>query len=105
MADRKRSDRASIVKTKVADVETALQRSPLKRSSIYLNIITEFISWLKGMNGMLGCSKTAQRVPHHGERFIAKDFAIYGNAFHVHLKTTAKTRRNSPKMTNDVENA
>ncbi|GFU96842.1 DUF4817 domain-containing protein [Trichonephila clavipes] len=34
VADRKRSGRASIVKTKVADVETALQRSQLKRRSV-----------------------------------------------------------------------
>ncbi|GFT73922.1 hypothetical protein TNCV_4895541 [Trichonephila clavipes] len=31
IADRKRSDKAPIVKTKVADVETTLQRSPMKR--------------------------------------------------------------------------
>ncbi|GFS73743.1 DUF4817 domain-containing protein [Trichonephila clavipes] len=30
VADRKRSGRASLVETKVADVETALQRSPMK---------------------------------------------------------------------------
>ncbi|GFQ98185.1 hypothetical protein TNCT_636021 [Trichonephila clavata] len=30
VADRKRSGRASVVKTKVAGVETALQRSPMK---------------------------------------------------------------------------
>ncbi|GFX07806.1 DUF4817 domain-containing protein [Trichonephila clavipes] len=33
VADRKRSDRASKVKMKVTDVETALQSSPLKRPS------------------------------------------------------------------------
>ncbi|GFT84735.1 DUF4817 domain-containing protein [Trichonephila clavipes] len=64
VADRKRSGRASIVKTKVADVETALQRSPLKRPSVCINIITEFISLLKVMKCTLGCSKTAQRVTH-----------------------------------------
>ncbi|GFV28059.1 transposable element Tc3 transposase [Trichonephila clavipes] len=32
--------------TKVADVETALQRSPTKRPSVYMNIITEIISLL-----------------------------------------------------------
>ncbi|GFU94587.1 hypothetical protein TNCV_3078331 [Trichonephila clavipes] len=53
VADRKRSGKASIVKTKVADVETALQRSPLKSPSVYLNIITEFIALLKVMKGIL----------------------------------------------------
>ncbi|GFV85603.1 DUF4817 domain-containing protein [Trichonephila clavipes] len=46
VADKKQSGRASIVKTKVADVETALQRSPMKRPPVYINIITEFISLL-----------------------------------------------------------
>ncbi|GFW20432.1 uncharacterized protein TNCV_4546991 [Trichonephila clavipes] len=36
VADRKRSGRAFIMKTKEADVETALQRSPLKRPSVYI---------------------------------------------------------------------
>ncbi|PRD22690.1 UNVERIFIED_CONTAM: hypothetical protein NCL1_48450 [Trichonephila clavipes] len=66
VADKKRSGRASIVKMKVANVETALQRSPLKRPSVYINIITEFISLLRVMKGTLSCSKTAQRVSHHG---------------------------------------
>ncbi|GFW15484.1 DUF4817 domain-containing protein [Trichonephila clavipes] len=65
VADRKRSNRAFMLKTKVADVETALQRRPLKRPSVYINIITEFISLLKVMKDTLGCSKTAQRVTHH----------------------------------------
>ncbi|GFW48437.1 DUF4817 domain-containing protein [Trichonephila clavipes] len=65
VVDKKRSGLASIVKTKVADLETALQRSPLKRLSVYISIITEFISLLKVIKGMLGCSKTAQRVTHH----------------------------------------
>ncbi|GFX94803.1 DUF4817 domain-containing protein [Trichonephila clavipes] len=64
VADRKRSGRASIVKTKVADMETALQRSPLERPSVNISIIMEFISLLKVLNGMLDCSKTAQRVTH-----------------------------------------
>ncbi|GFV55631.1 hypothetical protein TNCV_1821181 [Trichonephila clavipes] len=38
VADRKRSGRAFIMKTKVADVETTLQRSPLKRPSVYQTI-------------------------------------------------------------------
>ncbi|GFW52155.1 DUF4817 domain-containing protein [Trichonephila clavipes] len=46
VADRKRSGRASIMKTKVAVVKTDLQRSPLKRLSGYMNIIMEFISLL-----------------------------------------------------------
>ncbi|GFU52496.1 DUF4817 domain-containing protein, partial [Trichonephila clavipes] len=68
VADRKRSGRASIVKMKVADVETALQRSPWKRLSVYINIITKFISLLKVMKDALslGCGKTAQCVTHHG---------------------------------------
>ncbi|GFV77980.1 hypothetical protein TNCV_1341 [Trichonephila clavipes] len=45
----------------MADVETALQSIPLKRSSVYTNVITKFIS--KVMKGTLGCSKTAQFVP------------------------------------------
>ncbi|GFW48254.1 DUF4817 domain-containing protein [Trichonephila clavipes] len=65
VADRKRSGTASIVKTKVADVENALQRSPLKRPSVYINIITEFISLLNSDESTLGCNKTAQRVTHH----------------------------------------
>ncbi|GFT12869.1 DUF4817 domain-containing protein [Trichonephila clavipes] len=36
VADRKRSGRASIVKTKVADVEITLQRSPFKRPYTWL---------------------------------------------------------------------
>ncbi|GFS94102.1 DUF4817 domain-containing protein [Trichonephila clavipes] len=46
VADRKRWCRVSIVKTKVTDVETALQRSPIKRPFVYINIITEFIALL-----------------------------------------------------------
>ncbi|GFU62630.1 DUF4817 domain-containing protein [Trichonephila clavipes] len=64
-ADRKQSVRASIVKTKMADVETVLQRSPMKRPSIYINIITEFISLPNSDERYLGCSKTAQRVTYH----------------------------------------
>ncbi|GFX57973.1 hypothetical protein TNCV_705551 [Trichonephila clavipes] len=41
-----RPGRASTVKAKVADVETVLQRSPMKRPSVYINIITEFIALL-----------------------------------------------------------
>ncbi|GFV02527.1 DUF4817 domain-containing protein [Trichonephila clavipes] len=66
VADRKRSDRAYIVKTKVTDVETALQRSPLKRPPVFINTITEFIPLLKVMKDALGCSKRAQRVTHYG---------------------------------------
>ncbi|GFW84800.1 uncharacterized protein TNCV_680881 [Trichonephila clavipes] len=46
VADRKQSCGASLVKPKVADVETALQRSQIKRPSVYINIITEIISLL-----------------------------------------------------------
>ncbi|GFV79204.1 DUF4817 domain-containing protein [Trichonephila clavipes] len=46
IADRKRSGRASIGKTKVADVKTVLERSLMKRHSVYINIITESISLL-----------------------------------------------------------
>ncbi|GFU22338.1 hypothetical protein TNCV_567971 [Trichonephila clavipes] len=46
VVDRKRLGRASIVKTKVTDVETTLQRSPMKRLPVYININTEFISGL-----------------------------------------------------------
>ncbi|GFS75824.1 DUF4817 domain-containing protein [Trichonephila clavipes] len=63
VADRKRSGR---VKTKVADVETALTRSPMKRPPVYINIITEFISLLNRDVRYLGCSKTVQRVIHQG---------------------------------------
>ncbi|GFU69247.1 uncharacterized protein TNCV_3285241 [Trichonephila clavipes] len=71
---------------KVADVETALQRSPLKRPSVYVNIITEFISLLKVMKGTLGCSKTAQCVTHYGT-----DIFLWG-----YLKNV--TFRNNPHM-------
>ncbi|GFU41299.1 DUF4817 domain-containing protein [Trichonephila clavipes] len=66
VANRKQSGRASVVKTKVPDVETALERSPLKRPSVYINIITEFIYFLKVMKGTLDRSKAAQRVTNHG---------------------------------------
>ncbi|GFV85433.1 putative transposase [Trichonephila clavipes] len=72
VADRKRPVRASIVKTEVADVETVLQRSLLKRQSVYINIITEFKSLLKVMKGNLGCSKTAQPVIHHSTNMQMK---------------------------------
>ncbi|GFW66347.1 DUF4817 domain-containing protein [Trichonephila clavipes] len=39
MVKMKQSGRASIVKPKVADVDTALQRSPMKRPSVHVNII------------------------------------------------------------------
>ncbi|GFX45352.1 DUF4817 domain-containing protein [Trichonephila clavipes] len=65
VAEMKPSGRASIVKTKRADVEIALQRSALKRQSVYINSTSEFISLLKVMKGMLGCSKTAQCVTRH----------------------------------------
>ncbi|PRD28117.1 UNVERIFIED_CONTAM: hypothetical protein NCL1_33395 [Trichonephila clavipes] len=51
---------------KVLDVKIALQRSPLKRPSVYLKFITEFISLPNGMKGTFGCSKTARCVTHHG---------------------------------------
>ncbi|GFV72180.1 hypothetical protein TNCV_3278351 [Trichonephila clavipes] len=60
---KKRSGRASTVKTKVVNEETALQRSPLKRPSV---IITEFISLLNSDERYLGCNKMVQRVTHHG---------------------------------------
>ncbi|GFY00333.1 transposable element Tcb2 transposase [Trichonephila clavipes] len=66
VADRKRSGRTFILKTKVADMETALQRSLMKRPSVYINIITEFISLLNSDERYLGCSKTLQRVTYHG---------------------------------------
>ncbi|GFT58928.1 DUF4817 domain-containing protein [Trichonephila clavipes] len=66
VSDRKRSGRASIVKTKVTDVESALQRSLMKRLSVYMNIITKFISLLNIDERYLDCSKTAQRVIHRG---------------------------------------
>ncbi|GFX66742.1 ig-like and fibronectin type-III domain-containing protein 2 [Trichonephila clavipes] len=46
VADKKRSGRASIVKEKVVDLQTCLRRSPIKRPSIYISIIMEFISLL-----------------------------------------------------------
>ncbi|GFU70407.1 DUF4817 domain-containing protein [Trichonephila clavipes] len=55
VAGRKPSGRAFVMKTKVKDVETALQRSPLKRPSVYINIITKFISLLRVIKGTLGC--------------------------------------------------
>ncbi|GFU77388.1 DUF4817 domain-containing protein [Trichonephila clavipes] len=58
--DWKRSDRASIVKTKMADVETASQKSPWKRLSVYINIITEFMSLLKVMKSMLSVAASRQ---------------------------------------------
>ncbi|GFX19354.1 DUF4817 domain-containing protein [Trichonephila clavipes] len=53
VADKKRSDAASIVKTKVAD---ALQRNPMKKTSVYINIITEFISLLHIDERYLDCN-------------------------------------------------
>ncbi|GFX11007.1 DUF4817 domain-containing protein [Trichonephila clavipes] len=47
VADRKQSGIASIVKTKVADVETTLQRSPKKSPSVYINIVTKIPEGLK----------------------------------------------------------
>ncbi|GFV24669.1 DUF4817 domain-containing protein [Trichonephila clavipes] len=46
VADRKGSGRASIAEMKVVAVETALQRSLMKLPSVYVSIITEFISLL-----------------------------------------------------------
>ncbi|GFY11290.1 DUF4817 domain-containing protein [Trichonephila clavipes] len=70
VADRKQSGTikgtASILKTKMADVETALQNSPMKISSVNINIVTEFISLLNSDRRYLGCSKTKQRVTHQG---------------------------------------
>ncbi|GFX77959.1 DUF4817 domain-containing protein [Trichonephila clavipes] len=43
VADRNRSGRAAIVKTNVADVETTLQRSPLKRPSVYITSLRNSI--------------------------------------------------------------
>ncbi|GFT40631.1 DUF4817 domain-containing protein [Trichonephila clavipes] len=67
VAHRKQSSRAngtaSIVKTKVTDVETALQ---MKRPSVHINIIMQFTSLLKSDERYLSCSKTEQRVTHHG---------------------------------------
>ncbi|GFS88085.1 DUF4817 domain-containing protein [Trichonephila clavipes] len=40
VVDRKRSSRASLLKTKVANVQNALQRSQFKRPSVFLNTIT-----------------------------------------------------------------
>ncbi|GFU95485.1 DUF4817 domain-containing protein [Trichonephila clavipes] len=65
VADRKQLVIASIVKTKTADVDTALQRSPMKRPSVNINIVTEFISLLNS-DEHLGGSKTGQRITHHG---------------------------------------
>ncbi|GFT86154.1 DUF4817 domain-containing protein [Trichonephila clavipes] len=67
VADRKQSGRATIVKTKVADVETALQRIPLKIQSVYIDITAEFISSLNSDERCLGCSETVQRVTHYGK--------------------------------------
>ncbi|GFY28244.1 DUF4817 domain-containing protein [Trichonephila clavipes] len=58
VADRKRSGTAFIMKMKVADVETALQRNSLERPSVCINIITEFISLLKVIKGKTAFSKT-----------------------------------------------
>ncbi|GFS86767.1 DUF4817 domain-containing protein [Trichonephila clavipes] len=61
----KRSGRASAVKPKVENVETALQRGPLKRPSGYINILADSTFLLKMMKGTLGCSKMAQHVVRH----------------------------------------
>ncbi|GFT51802.1 DUF4817 domain-containing protein [Trichonephila clavipes] len=80
VADRKRSYRASTVKTKVVSVETLLQIIPLKRPPICIDIITEVISLLKLMKGTLGCSKTIQResmevlTEFFDDRSFPKDF-------------------------------
>ncbi|GFX96174.1 DUF4817 domain-containing protein [Trichonephila clavipes] len=85
VADRKQSGKASIMKTKVADVETALQRSPMKRPSVYINIITEFISLLNSDERYLGCrqdgatcqtSKDSMEVltEFFDDRVISKEF-------------------------------
>ncbi|GFU65300.1 DUF4817 domain-containing protein [Trichonephila clavipes] len=80
IADKKRSGRQSIVNTKVADVETALQISLLKNSPKfphffgstvdyfdYKNTITEFISLLNIDERYTKLqSKMTQRVPHDG---------------------------------------
>ncbi|GFW82081.1 DUF4817 domain-containing protein, partial [Trichonephila clavipes] len=78
VADRKRSGRAFIMKMKVADVETTLQRNPLERPSVYINIITGFISLLKVIKGTLGCRKTAQHVTHLG---TVLDFSVQSGRF------------------------
>ncbi|GFX83880.1 DUF4817 domain-containing protein [Trichonephila clavipes] len=66
VADRKRSGRAFIMKTKVADVVTAIKGNPLKRPSVYISIFTKFISLLKIIKDTLGYSKLALLVTHHG---------------------------------------
>ncbi|GFT66181.1 cytochrome P450 4C1 [Trichonephila clavipes] len=95
VADRKRSGRAYIMKTKVANVETAIQRSLLQRererTSVYINIITKFISLLKVMKDTLGCSKTARFVTHHGT-----DFFLWG-----YLKNV--TFRNNPHAFDELK--
>ncbi|GFW64240.1 voltage-dependent L-type calcium channel subunit alpha-1C [Trichonephila clavipes] len=63
---------------KVADVETTLQRNPLERPSVYINIITGFISLLKVIKGTLGCRKTAQHVTHLG---TVLDFSVQSGRF------------------------
>ncbi|GFW29463.1 DUF4817 domain-containing protein [Trichonephila clavipes] len=78
VADKKQSGRASIMKTKVADVDTSLQRNPMKRPSVYLNIITEFISLLNSDERYLGCSNMVQRVAHHGTGYL-KNVAFRNN--------------------------
>ncbi|PRD28326.1 UNVERIFIED_CONTAM: hypothetical protein NCL1_32708 [Trichonephila clavipes] len=66
VVSRKRSGRVFLMKTKMAVEEPALQRSPLKKPSVYINIITKFISLLKVMKSTLVCSKPAQFVIHRG---------------------------------------
>ncbi|GFX93130.1 DUF4817 domain-containing protein [Trichonephila clavipes] len=66
VVDRKPSGRVFIMKTKVADVETALQRSQLKRLPVYINIITKFIYLMKVMKCTLGCRKTVKFITHYG---------------------------------------
>ncbi|GFX36193.1 uncharacterized protein TNCV_2065341 [Trichonephila clavipes] len=114
VADKKRSGRAFRMKTKVADVETDLQRSPLKRPSVYINIHTEFISLLKVMKGMLGCSKMAQCVRHHGEhiessiRSVGYMAALDGDtpsnttSYRVNEGTDSDWRNNFPFKTEEL---
>ncbi|GFX48709.1 DUF4817 domain-containing protein [Trichonephila clavipes] len=66
VADGKQSGRASVFEMKMADEQTVLQRNPIKRPSVYIFIITEFISLLNSDERYLVCLKTAQRVTHHG---------------------------------------
>ncbi|GFT11558.1 DUF4817 domain-containing protein [Trichonephila clavipes] len=66
VADRKRSSRAFIMKTKVADVETALLRSPLKRPSIYINNHYKIHILAESDERYAWLQQDGTFVPHHG---------------------------------------